>query len=99
MSTRQFPRRAGRSRSGFVTVYLVAMDQFVAELRKVPLITRVLVGSTLAVTIPEVLELLSRATIYFGPRLIYSRYQLWRAYTTFFYAGRGLGMVFSIIML
>lgn len=46
------------------------MDQITAELRKIPVVTRVLTLSTAAVTLPVILELLSPYKIVFVPRMV-----------------------------
>ncbi|EJD43367.1 DER1-domain-containing protein [Auricularia subglabra TFB-10046 SS5] len=73
-------------------------DQFFAELRKIPPVTRIVVASTLAVTLAEILQFVNIYSLVFSTRYV-ARWQIWRLYTTFFWAGRGISFLFSVIML
>jgi Derlin-2/3 len=75
-------------------------DQFVAELRKIPPVTRTLVASTLGITLPIILRFTTGSWIVFRPETIFTTQpQIWRLYTPFFYGGQGITFVFSTIML
>ncbi|KAJ3561432.1 hypothetical protein NP233_g10195 [Leucocoprinus birnbaumii] len=75
------------------------MDQFVAELRKIPPVTRFLTGSSLAVTIPVLMNLVSGYRIPFVPRYIFPGLEFWRLHTSFFLGPGGINYVFELVML
>ncbi|TFK37154.1 Der1-like family-domain-containing protein [Crucibulum laeve] len=75
------------------------MDQFVAELRKIPPVTRFLCFSSLGVTIPVLMQMVSPYGLLFVPKLVMNKFQLWRLYTSFFLGGGGLNYIFELVML
>ncbi|KAG8970247.1 hypothetical protein FRC03_010437 [Tulasnella sp. 419] len=68
------------------------------EIRKIPPVTRFIVGSTLAVTLPLMLQVLPGDLIIFDLSKL-KQLQVWRLITCFFYGGNGLQFLFDIIML
>ena len=52
------------------------MDQFVAELRKIPPITRFLCGSSLAVTIPVLMNIVAPYKLLFVRELVMKKFQV-----------------------
>jgi len=68
------------------------------EFKKIPPVTRTLVGSTVAVTIPVILQLVRGDRIPFVLRLV-TRGQLWRIPTSFFFGGTGFSFIFDLVML
>ncbi|KAF5351137.1 hypothetical protein D9756_008248 [Leucocoprinus leucothites] len=75
------------------------MDQFLAEIRKIPPITRFLAGSSLAVTIPVLMNLVSGYGIVFVPELVFRKLELWRLHTSFFLGSGGINYIFELVML
>jgi len=69
------------------------------EIRKIPPVTRFLCGSSLAVTIPVMLQLLSPYKVVFVRELVTQRFELWRIWSSFFFGGSGLNYVFELVML
>ncbi|KAG6866177.1 hypothetical protein C0991_007727 [Blastosporella zonata] len=75
------------------------MDGFVAELRKIPPVTRFLCGSSLAVTVPLLMNMVSGYKLIYTFNLAIKQLQLWRLYTSFFIGGSGINYLFDLIML
>ncbi|KXN80930.1 Derlin-2 [Leucoagaricus sp. SymC.cos] len=82
------------------------MDQFLAEIRKIPPVTRFITGSSLAVTIPVLMNMVSPYTVLFVPEHILQRLQkLWRLHTSFFLGPEllvqagGISYIFELVML
>ncbi|KIK04808.1 hypothetical protein K443DRAFT_675590 [Laccaria amethystina LaAM-08-1] len=75
------------------------MDQFVAELRKIPPITRFLCGSSLAVTIPVLMGLVAPYKILFVRELVMKKFQVWRLWSSFFLGSGGINYIFELVML
>ncbi|KAI0263044.1 DER1-domain-containing protein [Gloeopeniophorella convolvens] len=69
------------------------------ELRKIPPVTRFLCGSSLAVTVPVMMQLLSPYKVVFVRQLVTQKFELWRVWSSFFFGGSGLNYVFEFIML
>jgi Derlin-2/3 len=57
------------------------------EIDKIPPVTRSLVGSSLAVTLPTLLQVVSPYKLVFIRELVTKRWELWRLYTNFFLGG------------
>jgi len=68
-------------------------------IRSIPPVTRFLCGSSLAVTLPTMLQILSLSRLVLVWPLVIRRFELWRVWTTFFYGGTGLGYLFELVML
>ncbi|KIY45076.1 DER1-domain-containing protein [Fistulina hepatica ATCC 64428] len=75
------------------------MDGFLAEIKKIPPITRTLCFSSLGVTVPVLMNLVSAYKVLYVPRLVWGRLELWRLYTSFFLGGGGFNFIFEIAML
>ncbi|KAF9566580.1 DER1-domain-containing protein [Agrocybe pediades] len=75
------------------------MDQFVAELKKIPPVTRFVCGSSLAVTLSVAMKALSPYKVLFVPKLTFGKLQLWRLHTAFFLGSGDLSYLFDFIML
>jgi len=74
-------------------------DQFVAELRKIPPVTRFLCASSVAVTLPVLLGMVSAYKVVFVPNLVLYRWEAWRVFTSFFFGGSGITYLFHLLML
>ncbi|SGY21890.1 BQ5605_C016g08289 [Microbotryum silenes-dioicae] len=69
------------------------------EIRKIPPVTRTLVGGVLAVTLPCLLQLLSPYKVIYVQALVFQKFELWRLVTSFLYGGSGLPLLFDTFML
>ncbi|KAF8518191.1 DER1-domain-containing protein [Gautieria morchelliformis] len=72
---------------------------FMAEIRKIPPVTRFLAGSSLAVTLPVMLQLVSVYKVIYHYSLVFERLEVWRIWTAFFFGGSGINFLFDFIML
>ncbi|KAG5337620.1 hypothetical protein C0989_009110 [Termitomyces sp. Mn162] len=75
------------------------MDGILAEIRKIPPVTRFLCVSTLAVTFPERMNLVSAYKLIYTFNFVFKKLQVWRLYTSFFIAGSGIQVIFDLVML
>jgi len=69
------------------------------EIRKIPPVTRFLCASSLAVSIPVMLQLLSPYKVIFMRAAVTQRFELWRIWSSFFYGSTGLNYLFELIMI
>jgi len=74
-------------------------QQILDEIRKIPPVTRFLCISTLAVTIPTMMELISIYPILFVRQYVVQKFQIWRIPLSFLHGGSGIGFIFDMIML
>jgi len=70
-----------------------------AELKKIPPVTRFLCFSSLGITIPVLMNLVHPFKVVFLRELITQKLEIWRLYTSFFLGGSGLNYVFELVML
>ncbi|KAH8116049.1 DER1-domain-containing protein [Phellopilus nigrolimitatus] len=75
------------------------MSSFMDEVRKIPPVTRFLCASTLGVTLPVMLGLLSPLKIVFSKDLVTRGFEIWRPFTSMFYAGTGINAIIEFAML
>ncbi|KZP07853.1 DER1-domain-containing protein [Athelia psychrophila] len=75
------------------------MPDIIAELQKIPPVTRFLCASSLAVTVPTLLGVISPYKMIIIWQSIAKKGEIWRIFTNFFYGGSGLKYLFDIIML
>ncbi|KAF8234956.1 DER1-domain-containing protein [Tricholoma matsutake] len=75
------------------------MDGFMAEIRKIPPVTRFLCASSLAVTIPVLMNIVSPYKVVFVLDYVLRRFELWRLHTSFFLGGGGINYIFELVML
>ncbi|KAF5329160.1 hypothetical protein D9611_013192 [Ephemerocybe angulata] len=74
-------------------------EQILAELKKIPPVTRVSVVSLVGLTVPVMAKLVNPAYfVYFGP-WVWSKFQLWRIPTAFFVGSTNINFVFEVAML
>lgn len=69
------------------------------EIRKIPPVTRSIIGGVLLVTIPILLHLTSAYPIVFVPRRITTNFELWRIVTPFLYGGGGIAFLFDMFLI
>lgn len=69
------------------------------QIRKIPLITRSIIGGVLLVTLPILLKFVSAYKILFVPSLITTNFELWRLVTPFLYGGDGIALLFDVFLI
>ncbi|RXW16828.1 hypothetical protein EST38_g9016 [Candolleomyces aberdarensis] len=75
------------------------MEQIIAELKKIPPITRFVCVSTAGTTISVMMQLLDpKLIVYFHP-WVWGKFQLWRVPSSFFLASTNINFVFEMAML
>jgi len=52
------------------------MDQIIAEIRKIPPVTRFLTGSSLVISIPVMMNIVPRYVIVFLPKLVFRKLEV-----------------------
>ncbi|KAG5642536.1 hypothetical protein DXG03_002574 [Asterophora parasitica] len=82
------------------------MDGLVAELRKIPPVTRFLCASSLAVTIPVLMNIVSPYKVLYTYKYVFQQlqpdkksWQVWRLYSSFFLGTSGINYIFDLVML
>jgi len=75
------------------------MDQLIAEIKKIPPVTRFVCGSSLAVTLSVLMGAVAPYSVLFVKDYVFKKYQVWRLYTAFFLGGGGFNYIFEFIML
>ncbi|KAJ7669409.1 Der1-like family-domain-containing protein, partial [Mycena polygramma] len=75
------------------------MDDFLAEIRKIPPITRFVCGSSLGVSLSVMMALVSPYKIIYTYGLAFEKMQIWRLYTSFFLGSGGINYIFEFVML
>ncbi|KAI0056617.1 DER1-domain-containing protein [Artomyces pyxidatus] len=69
------------------------------EIRKIPPVTRFLCASSLAVSLPVMLELVSAYRVVFVRELVTQKWEIWRVWSSFFLGSSGINFVFDFVML
>ncbi|PWN53430.1 DER1-domain-containing protein [Violaceomyces palustris] len=69
------------------------------EIKKIPPVTRTLIFSTALVTVPCLLAIANPYNYLLWWPAIWKKYQVWRIYTSFFYGGSGLPLLFDTFLL
>ncbi|MBW0480302.1 hypothetical protein O181_020017 [Austropuccinia psidii MF-1] len=75
------------------------MSEILSEIRKIPIVTRTLIGLTLGVTGPVALGMLNPYYVLYSSRHVLKKLELWRIITSFFFAGSGLQLLFDLFLL
>jgi len=75
------------------------MEALATELRKIPPITRFLCASSLAVTIPVLMNIIPPYKILFHKDLVLKRLEIWRLWSSFFLGSGGINYIFEFVML
>ncbi|CAE6458950.1 unnamed protein product [Rhizoctonia solani] len=79
------------------------MDDIRAELRKIPPVTRFMVLSSAAVSLPVMMHILSGYKVVYTPGLVFGKAQIWRIWTSWFLglvnAASGVPFIFDMLML
>ncbi|KAI0634838.1 DER1-domain-containing protein [Trametes polyzona] len=72
---------------------------FMDEIRKIPPVTRFLCASSLAVTVPVLLQVLPVYKVVFMKEYVTRRFEVWRVFTSFFLGSSGINFIFDLAML
>ncbi|KAJ7484322.1 Der1-like family-domain-containing protein [Mycena latifolia] len=75
------------------------MSEILAEIRKIPPVTRVLCLSSLAVSLSTMMGLVSAYKVVYTYGLAFEKLQIWRLYTSFFLGRSGIAYIFDLITL
>ncbi|KAL5637706.1 hypothetical protein ACGC1H_002092 [Rhizoctonia solani] len=75
------------------------MDDIRAELRKIPPVTRFMVLSSAAVSLPVMMHILSGYKVVYTPGLVFGKAQIWRIWTSWFLGPSGVPFIFDMLML
>ncbi|KAF8600600.1 DER1-domain-containing protein [Ceratobasidium sp. AG-I] len=75
------------------------MDDILAELRKIPPVTRFMVASSVAVSLPVMTHILSGYLVVYTPKYVFGQGQIWRIWTSWFLGPSGLPFIFDMLML
>ncbi|KAJ6469381.1 Der1-like family-domain-containing protein [Mycena sanguinolenta] len=75
------------------------MNEFLAEIRKIPPVTRFICASSLGVSLSVMGGLVSGYTLIYTYKLAFERLQIWRIYTSFFFGSSGINYIFELVML
>ncbi|KAI0088898.1 DER1-domain-containing protein [Irpex rosettiformis] len=75
------------------------MSALASEIKKIPPVTRFLIGSSLGITVSAILQLVSPYRLFYVTELVFKKFELWRLYTSFFYGGGGFQYIFDFVML
>ncbi|KAJ7150892.1 Der1-like family-domain-containing protein [Mycena crocata] len=75
------------------------MSELLAEIRKIPPVTRVFVISCLGVSLPVMMGLVSGYKVVYTYRLAFEQLQVWRLYTSFWLGSPGINFIFELVML
>ncbi|KAF8217675.1 Der1-like family-domain-containing protein [Mycena galopus ATCC 62051] len=74
------------------------MDDFLAEIRKIPPVTRVVCFSFLSISLSCMAGLVSGYKIIYTYSLAFEKLQIWRLYTSFFLGSSGINFIFELAM-
>ncbi|KAF8871167.1 Der1-like family-domain-containing protein [Gymnopilus junonius] len=75
------------------------MDQLIAEIKKIPPVTRFVCGSSLGVTLSVLMGAVAPYSVLFVKDYVFKKFQVWRLYTSFFLGGGGINYIFEFVML
>lgn len=75
------------------------MDGILAEIRKIPQVTRFLCASSLGITVPVLMGMISPYKLVYIRTLVFRRFEVWRLFTSFFLGGGGINYLFELMML
>ncbi|KAF7348628.1 Derlin [Mycena venus] len=75
------------------------MDDFLAEIRKIPPVTRVLCISCLSIFLGVFMGLVSEYKLMYTFSLVFEKFQIWRLYTSFLLGRRDISYIFDLFVL
>ncbi|KAK7059766.1 Derlin [Favolaschia claudopus] len=75
------------------------MSELLAEIRKIPPVTRVICISLLGVSLPVMAGIVSGYKVIYSYSQTFERLQIWRLYTSFFLGSSGINFIFDMVML
>ncbi|KAJ6562586.1 Der1-like family-domain-containing protein [Mycena capillaripes] len=73
--------------------------RFLTDFRKLPPVTRTLLASTATVTLSCLAQITSPSRVVYTYSLAFQKLQIWRLYTSFFFASGGITFIFELVML
>ncbi|KAH9849597.1 DER1-domain-containing protein [Lenzites betulinus] len=74
-------------------------NSFMDEIRKIPPVTRFLCASSLAVTLPVLLQIVPIYKVLFVKEFVTQKFEIWRIFTSFFLGSSGINFIFDFAML
>ncbi|KAI0316075.1 DER1-domain-containing protein [Amylostereum chailletii] len=77
----------------------MSFADFGGEIRKIPPVTRFLCVSSVAVSVPVMLQLVRPMSVVFVRQLVTQRLQIWRIWSSFFLGSQGITYIFDLAML
>ncbi|CAK5272038.1 unnamed protein product [Mycena citricolor] len=75
------------------------MSEVLAEIRKIPPVTRLLCISSVSVSLSSMMGLVSPYKVVYTYKYVFRDLQVWRLYTSFFLGGSGINYIFDLVML
>ncbi|KAJ7222055.1 Der1-like family-domain-containing protein [Mycena haematopus] len=75
------------------------MNEFLAEIRKIPPVTRFVCISCLSVSLSVMGGLVSGYKVIYTYKSAFEQLQIWRVYTSFFLGSSGINYIFELVML
>ncbi|KAJ7746483.1 Der1-like family-domain-containing protein [Mycena maculata] len=75
------------------------MNDIVAEIRKIPPVTRFLIVSSLSVSLPVMMNVVSAYKVIYTHKLVFEQLQVWRLYSSFFLGSGGITYIFVRVLL
>ncbi|KAF7338771.1 Derlin [Mycena sanguinolenta] len=75
------------------------MSELLAEIRKIPPVTRFVCGSFLGVSLSVMGGLVSGYKVIYTYKYAFEQLQIWRIYTSFFLGSSGINYIFELVML
>jgi len=75
------------------------MDSIIAEIKKIPPVTRFMCISLVGLTLSTMLGLVSPYNYVYYSKLVMYRFQIWRLWSSFFLSGGGITFIFNLLFL
>ncbi|KAK7439786.1 hypothetical protein VKT23_017360 [Stygiomarasmius scandens] len=75
------------------------MDSIIAEIKKIPPVTRFMCISLVGLTLSTMLSLVSPYNYVYYSKLVMYRFQIWRLWSSFFLSGGGITFIFNLLFL
>ncbi|KAG9095631.1 hypothetical protein FS749_010045 [Ceratobasidium sp. UAMH 11750] len=75
------------------------MDELRAELLKIPPVTRFIIVSSVVISLPVMMHLISGGWFAYAPVYVFGKMQVWRVVTSWLLGPPGLSYIFDVIML
>uniref|UniRef100_A0A0W0FSV5 Derlin n=1 Tax=Moniliophthora roreri TaxID=221103 RepID=A0A0W0FSV5_MONRR len=72
------------------------MESVLSKLRNIPPVTRFLTLSLIGITGTSLLNLVSAYKLIYVQRFVFSKFEFWRLYTSFFLGSYGVTLLFPV---